>query len=143
MADSLAGGATPQRFENLLVKMYGEDKPQFVTVSIGGDLSNTEDFEYDGKVFYYFRDDRELLESFRPSWQGAQTDFYTVTVLEDGQDEGEYHEYVAMATLITNLCGTVWARSLDEAEAMVDKHWIVDDFDKVGGEFTLDEVYPA
>lgn len=74
-------GLTPQRFENLLVKMYGEEKPQFVTVSIGGDLTNTEDFEYDGMVFFYFENDAELTASLDPSWDGGDNSFYTLEII--------------------------------------------------------------
>jgi hypothetical protein len=71
-----------QYFENLLVKMYGEDEPQFVTVSIGGDLTNTEDFEYDGMVFFYFADKVELEASFNPEWDGGDGAFYTLEVVQ-------------------------------------------------------------
>lgn len=142
MTDSNAGGVTPQRFENLLVKMWGEDKPQFVTVSIGGDIENTEDFEYDGMVFYYFRDDAELRESFRPSWQGEFTDFYTVAYLSEDDEDGDYKEFEVIATRITNYSASVWARNQEEAERFLDS-WIVDDFSECGQEFTIDEVYPA
>jgi hypothetical protein len=136
-------GLTPQRFENLLVKMYDEDKPQFVTVSIGGDLTNTEDFVYDGMVFFYFENDAELTASLHPSWDGGDNSFYTLTLLDDKAEAGDYKPYIASATLISNLEGTVWARSQEEAQSFVDGNWIVDDFEKVGGEFTLDEVYEA
>lgn len=71
-----------QYFENLLVKMYGEDEPQFVTVSIGGDLTNTEDFIYDGMVFFYFQDEAELTASLDPSWDGGDGSFYTLEVVK-------------------------------------------------------------
>ncbi len=140
MSDSIAGGATPQRFENLLVMMWGEEKPQFVTVSIGGDIENTEDFEYDGMTFYYFRDDAELMSSFRPNWDGSTGDFYTVAILGEDAETGDYKPFQVNATRITNYGATVWARNEEEAEQYLDT-WIVDDFSEVGQEFTIDEVY--
>jgi hypothetical protein len=137
-----ADGVTPQRFENLLVMMWGEEKPQFVTVSIGGDIENTEDFEYDGMTFYYFRDDAELMSSFRPNWEGSTGDFYTVAILGEDAESGDYKPFSVTATRITNYGATVWARNQEEAEQYLDT-WIVDDFSEVGQEFTIDEVYEA
>jgi hypothetical protein len=72
-----------QYFESLLVKMYDEDKPQRVLVSIGGDLTNTEDFIYDGMVFFYFADEAELNASFSPNWDGSDGSFYTLEIVND------------------------------------------------------------
>jgi hypothetical protein len=73
---------TERYFENLLVKMYGEDEPQFVTVSIGGDLTNTEDYEFDGMVFFYFTDEAELTASLDPNWADGDGSFYTLEVVK-------------------------------------------------------------
>jgi hypothetical protein len=69
----------PQRFESVLIKVSGEDKTLPVTVSIGGDLSNTEEFEYDNMVYYYFEDEDEFNNAFDQQWSD---DFYIVEVLD-------------------------------------------------------------
>lgn len=57
-----------QFFQNVLIKMWGEDTPQEVVVSVGGDLSNTEEFEYDGMIYFYFQDDVEYASAFEEGW---------------------------------------------------------------------------
>jgi hypothetical protein len=75
---------TEQRFEGVIIKMWGEDKPQSCIVSIGGDIENTEDFEYDGMVYYYFADEAEFLSAFTEGWDGSTGDFYILAI-----DKGE------------------------------------------------------
>ena len=71
---------TEQRFESVVIKMWGEDTPQTCIVSIGGDIDNTEDFEYDGMVYYYFRDEAEFLSAFTEDWDGSTGDFYILAI---------------------------------------------------------------
>lgn len=73
-----------QFFENLIIKMWGEDIPQPCVVSIGGDIENTEDFEYDGMVYYYFRDEAEFMSAFTEGWDGSTGDFHILAI-----DRGE------------------------------------------------------
>lgn len=78
-----------QFFSNVLIKMWGEDKPQPVVVSVGHiqDLNDTEDFEYDGMVYFYFQDDIEYASAFTDGWddgfseQGA-SQFYILQELD-------------------------------------------------------------
>jgi hypothetical protein len=77
----------PQRFEYILAKLWEIDEPQRVLVSIGGDMSNTEDFEYDEMVYFYFADDEELQSSFEPNWGGEFGHFYTLDILEGESEE--------------------------------------------------------
>lgn len=57
-------------FSNVLIKMWGEDTPQQVVVSVGHvqENQNTEDFEFDNMVYFYFQDDVEYASAFNEEW---------------------------------------------------------------------------
>jgi hypothetical protein len=57
-------------FSNVLIKMWGEDKPQRVVVSVGHvqENQNTEDFDFDSMVYFYFQDDVEYASAFEEGW---------------------------------------------------------------------------
>ena len=76
-----------QKFESVIIKMWGEDTPQSCIVSIGGDIENTEDFEYDGMVYFYFADDAEFESAFTEGWDGSTGDFYILAV-DRGESDG-------------------------------------------------------
>lgn len=69
-----------RRFENVLIKMWGEDTPQPVVVSIGGNIENTEDYEFDGMVYFYFADEAEFDSAFTEGWDGSTGDFHILSI---------------------------------------------------------------
>lgn len=76
-----------QRFQNVMIKMWGEEKPQYVVVSIGGDLSDTENFEYDNMLYFYFEDEAQYRSAFAEGWddgfsEQGESQFYILKEID-------------------------------------------------------------
>lgn len=76
-------------FSNVLIKMWGEDKPQPVVVSVGHvqENQNTEDFDFDSMVYFYFQDYAEYMSAFRRGWSDGfsgpdDSQFYIIEELD-------------------------------------------------------------
>lgn len=67
------------RYQNILIKFDGETLINTVTVGIG--YEPLED-DIDPRIFYYFKDEAEFASSFHKGWDGDQTDFHTIGIIE-------------------------------------------------------------
>ena len=73
---------TDHLFRRVLIKYTDTQETIEVIVSVGGDIEALQKQGLDEHVFYYFQDDAEFLSSFYDGWDGKQTDFTTVSMLD-------------------------------------------------------------